>query len=59
MTDIEIIDEIFRIRTSNNTLWMHLLDLALTHAPTETKETLRRISRNDLAISNLTSELAK
>lgn len=46
-------------RRQNNILWMSLLEIALSHAPVETKAVLRQINQNDVAISALLAELAK
>jgi len=53
------ITEIRQFRGVNNILWMQVLEIALRHAPTETKIILRSINANDQNISNLLTELAK
>lgn len=53
------IDEIFAIRVANNVPWKRLMEIALKHAPEETKEVLRQINANDRKISDLLGELAK
>ena len=53
------ITEIRQFRGVNNILWMQVLEIALRHAPTETKIVLRSINANDRNISNLLTELAK
>lgn len=53
------IQQITDARASNNVLWMHLLELALKHAPKEAKAALSHINVNDRAISNLVERLAK
>ena len=58
MTD-KTITEIRQFRGVNNILWMQVLEIALRHAPTETKVVLRSINANDQNISNLIAELAK
>jgi hypothetical protein len=55
----EIIDTIFTLRIMNNIPWKRLMQIALKHAPDETKEVLRAINANDRAISDLLGELAK
>lgn len=54
-----LVDEIQDVRTRNNVNWMDLLRIALTHAPEETKQVLRRINSDDDAISRLFKELGK
>ncbi len=58
MTD-KTITEIRQFRGVNNILWMQVLEIALRHAPAETKIILRSINANDQNISNLLTELAK
>lgn len=57
--DAKIIRQISDARTSNNVLWMQVLELALKHAPKETKAVLAHINVNDKAISGLVERLAK
>lgn len=59
MTDKEIIDRVRSIRRNNNDLWMRLLEIAVEHAPVESKQVLRQINQNDLAVSGLIGELAR
>ena len=54
-----IIDNIEIARTQNNMNWMSILQIAMRHAPIETCEALRRISKTDHIISALTKELIK
>lgn len=54
-----IIDSIFSIRVRNNIPWKCLIEIAMKHAPDETKAALRDINANDRAISDLMTELAK
>lgn len=53
------ITEIRQFRGINNILWMQVLEIALRHAPAETKDVLRSINANDHNISNLLTELAE
>jgi hypothetical protein len=46
-------------RRQNNILWMKLLEIALSHAPAETKAVLQQINKNDATISALLAELAQ
>lgn len=57
--DEEIIDRITAIRTRNNIQWMRVLEIALEHAPEETKQVLKDINDNDRAISELLRDLTK
>tara|TARA_A100000164_G_C21663045_1_gene655895 strand:- start:97 stop:279 length:183 start_codon:yes stop_codon:yes gene_type:complete len=59
MEDLEIIDEIEKVRSKNNINWMNILRLALNHAPEKTKEILSNINKDDNKISNLLKELSK
>jgi len=58
-TDLEIIDEIQKIRTKNNVNWMDILRLAFTHAPSEARELISRVGESDNEISNLLQELVE
>ncbi len=57
--DQEIIDGITAIRMSNNLQWMKIVEIALEHAPVETRHVLRNINDNDRAISDLLKDLAQ
>ena len=59
MTDLEIINQIEKVRSKNNINWMNILRLALNHAPEKTKEILSNINKDDNKISNLLKELSK
>lgn len=59
MNQQEIIDEIFRIRVSNNMPWKRLIEIGLKFAPVETRTALAMISENDQRISDLTRMLAQ
>lgn len=59
MEDHDIIDRISAIRTRNNVQWMRVLEIALEHAPEETKRVLKQINTNDLAISGLLKGLTQ
>lgn len=54
-----IIAEIFSIRVKNNVPWKRLMEIALKHAPEETRVVLREINDNDRKVSALLGELAK
>ena len=53
------INEIFAIRVANNVPWKRLMEIALKHAPDETRAVLREINENDRKVSDLLGELAK
>jgi hypothetical protein len=57
--DQDTIDGITAIRMSNNLLWMKIVEIALEHAPVETRHVLRKINDNDRAISDLLKDLAQ
>ena len=58
MTDLEIIDEIQKIRGKNNVNWMDILRIAFTHSPEETREVFKRITSDDNVINELSKKLA-
>ena len=59
MTDLEIIDEIEKIRTKNNINWMNVLRLAFKHSPEEAREIVANINKQDNRISILLEKLSK
>jgi len=56
---MKLIDEIEKIRTSNNVNWMNLLRLAFRIAPDEAKKLFARINEDDKRISELLGRLAE
>lgn len=56
---MKIIDEIERVRTTNNVNWMNLLRLAFRVAPDDAKDLVRKINDSDMKISELFARLAK
>ena len=58
MTDLEIINEIQKVRSKNNVNWMDILRIAFTHAPEETREVFKRITNDDNLINELSKKLA-
>ncbi len=60
MTNSDLyVDQIERVRAANNSLWMKLLRLALTHAPEEARKTLREINKNDRKIARLLRKISE
>ncbi len=59
MTDLEIIDEIEKIRTKNNKNWMDILRVSFKHAPEEARPILAEINKSDSRISKLLDQLAQ
>ena len=57
-TDLEIIDEIEKIRAKNNTHWMDAVRLCFELAPERARELFRAIKDCDAKINELTKELA-
>lgn len=59
MVSIEqrILDQIFEARVKNNMPWKRLIEIAMKHAPEETRAALREINANDRSISTLMTEL--
>jgi hypothetical protein len=58
MTDLEIIDEIEKVRSKNNVNWMDVLRLAFTHAPNEARAIMAKINKDDNRISELLEKLS-
>jgi Na+/serine symporter len=59
MTDLEIIDEIEKIRSKNNINWMNVLRLAFKHAPDEARKLVSEINIDDQKISKLLKQLSE
>lgn len=59
MTDLEIINEIEKIRNKNNVNWMDILRIAFKHAPEEARTVMSRINKDDNKISELLEQLSK
>ena len=59
MTDQDIVNEIFKIRVVNNSPWKRLMEIALLHAPSETREVLAQITQNDRDVSDWMDILAR
>ena len=59
MTDIEIIDEIEKIRSKNNINWMNILRLAFKYSPDEAREIVKKINLDDTEISFLLKKLSE
>lgn len=59
MTDIEIIDEIEKVRSKNNVNWMDLMRLAFTKAPDEARAIMSRVNGDDNRISQLLQKLVE
>ena len=57
-TDLEIIDEVEKVRTKNNVNWMDILRLAFKHAPTDARKLMGRVNEYDGRISQLLTELS-
>lgn len=58
MTDLEIIDEIEKVRNKNNVNWMDILRLAFQHAPSEARKIMAKINKDDNRISELLEQLS-
>ena len=54
---LEIVNQVKKIRTKNNTCWMELLKLALEYAPEKSKKVLKEINKNDKQITSLIGKL--
>ena len=58
MTDLEIIDEIEKVRNKNNVNWMDILRLAFQYAPDKARSIMTKINTGDTQISKLLEQLA-
>jgi hypothetical protein len=56
---MKVIDEIEKVRTSNNLNWMDVLRLAFTHAPQDAKKIMKKIDKEDSNISELVKKLSE
>ena len=54
---LKIINQIEKVRKTNNVNWMNLLRIGFTYAPSETKKTLSKIYSDDVKISKLLKKL--
>lgn len=57
--DRNIVDRITMRRMTNNLLWMKIVEIALEHAPEQTKGVLKDINALDRDISDLVKDLAQ
>lgn len=58
MSDLEIINEIEKIRSKNNVNWMDILRIAFTYAPDESRKVMSKINDDDNKISELLKRLS-
>lgn len=58
MTDLEIIDEIEKVRSKNNVNWMDILRVAFKYAPDEARAIMAKINNDDNKISKLLEQLS-
>ena len=59
MTDLEIIDEIEKVRSKNNINWMNILRLAFKYAPGEAREIVSKINSDDQKVGDLLKKLSE
>ena len=59
MTDLEIINQIEKVRSKNNINWMNILRLAFKHSPTEARKIVSKINEDDGEISLLLKKLSE
>ncbi len=59
MTDLEIIDELERVRANNNINWMNILRLAFKNSPSEARKIISEINKKDNEISHILDKLSK
>ena len=57
MTDLEIIDEIEKIRSKNNINWMNILRIAIKNNSKDTIKVMKKINSSDGKISKLLRKL--
>ena len=57
-TDLEIINEIEKVRAKNNVNWMNVLRLAFKHAPEDARNLMAKVNGHDGRISELLKELS-
>lgn len=57
MNNTEIIKQIEKIRSKNNSLWMEILRIAMKYGADETRSVFRDIVENDKKITELSREL--
>ena len=58
MTDLEIIDEIEKVRSKNNINWMNILRLAFKYSPSEARKIVAKINKDDKKIGDLLKKLS-
>lgn len=58
MTDLEIINQIEKVRSKNNINWMNILRLAFKHSPAEARKIVSKINEDDGEISLLLKKLS-
>lgn len=56
---IKIIDQIQKVRSTNNVNWMNILKLAFSLDPKKTSQIMKKINYDDKKISKLLSKLTK
>ncbi len=54
---INIVNEIQKVRATNNKNWMNILKVAIKFAPKETQNIMKKINNDDKKISKLVSKL--
>lgn len=59
MTDLEIINQIEKVRSKNNINWMNILRLAFKHSPSEARKIVSKINEDDGEISLLLKKLSE
>ena len=59
MTDLEIIDEIEKVRSKNNINWMNILRLACKYSPDEARSIVSKINSDDKVIGDLLKKLSE
>ena len=56
---LKIIDEIEKVRKTNNINWMDILRIAFKYAPEEAKNLMEKINKEDKKVSILLKKLTK
>lgn len=57
--DQQVVKQIEKIRSKNNSLWMEILRIAMKHGGDETRSVFKNIVDNDKKITELSKELCE
>lgn len=54
-----LIDRLFEVRVENNLPWKRIVEIAMTHAPKDTRKAISEITANDRRVSEISAKIAK